>query len=296
MPSCTEIGFDSGGQRCAARLCLPDDAAGPVPCVVLGHGMNGTRELGLDDVAEELAGAGLAAVAFDYRHFGRSSGSPRQLVDIRRQLADFAAAVAYARSLPAVDAERVALWGAALGSGHALITAARDRRIAAVVAQLPYVRPGNGPVGPLDAVQLAIEGLRDELGHRLGRPPRMIRVIDEGSGPPALLRSPELVAGFRAAVPPGADWRNEIAARFVLRAPLYWPELALRRVRCPVLFTVASHDPICSPAVARRAARRLARAELREYPISHFDLAHGEAAERVRADQRKFLSRHLLAG
>jgi hypothetical protein len=40
----------------------------------------------------------LTALAFDYRHFGDSDGTPRQLLDIAHQLEDWQAAIAYARA------------------------------------------------------------------------------------------------------------------------------------------------------------------------------------------------------
>ncbi|GAC1435889.1 MAG: hypothetical protein NVSMB51_06190 [Solirubrobacteraceae bacterium] len=43
---------------------------------------------------------------FDCRHFGASEGEPRQLLDISLRLADWAAAISYARSLDGIDPER----------------------------------------------------------------------------------------------------------------------------------------------------------------------------------------------
>src|ERR671925_204684 len=47
-----------------------------------------------------------------------SEGEPRQLLNIRRQLDDWHAALAFARSLEEVDAERVGLWGSSFSGGH----------------------------------------------------------------------------------------------------------------------------------------------------------------------------------
>src|SRR5947209_8196715 len=101
MTARSDVTFDSWGERCAAWLYRPD-ASEPRPCVVLGHGWSGVREQALDRYAERFAAAGLAALVFDYRHFGASEGEPRQLLDIRRQLADWAAAISYARTLDGV--------------------------------------------------------------------------------------------------------------------------------------------------------------------------------------------------
>src|SRR5438270_6659993 len=106
----TDVTFRSGGDECAAWLYRPD-GAGRLPLVVMAHGFSATRELRLDAYAERFCAAGFGALLFDYRHFGASSGEPRQLLDISAQHADYRAAIAYARGLDWVDADRVALFG-----------------------------------------------------------------------------------------------------------------------------------------------------------------------------------------
>jgi len=290
-----DVWFDSWGERCAAWLYRPADGAGAdVPCVVLAHGWTGIREARLDAYAERFAAAGMAALVFDYRHFGASEGEPRQLLDIRRQLEDWAAAIAYARTLEGVDPERIALWGSSFSGGHVIETAARDRRIAAVVAQVPFVDGlANLPrLGPRHALALTREGLKDQLGALRGRPPHMLASV----GPPgslAVMNSPDAEPGFRALIPSGADWPNEAAARVALRVGSYRPIRKAAQVRCPILFCLATGDVITPPDLAEKAAARAPRAEVLRYPGGHFDPYVGELFERVVADQVAFFSRHL---
>src|SRR4051794_7025570 len=159
----TDAMFDSGGWRCAAWVYEPE-GEGPFPCVVLAHGWSGVREQRLDAFAERFAEEGMAAVVFDYRHFGASEGQPRQLLDIRRQLEDWTRAVAFARSLPFVRQDRVAIWGSSFSGGHVQQIAAGDPRIAAVIAQVPYADGlRNLPrLGIGVALRLTREGLRDQ--------------------------------------------------------------------------------------------------------------------------------------
>ncbi|HEX8066936.1 MAG TPA: hypothetical protein VF520_10455 [Thermoleophilaceae bacterium] len=288
-----DVTFDSGGERCAAWLYRPpgDD---PAPCVVLGHGLGGTRELGLDRYAERFADAGLAALAFDFRHLGASGGEPRQLIDPWRQLADYEAAVAYARTLDGVDPDRIGLWGSAYSSGHALNTASRDGRIAAVVAQLPYLGVSVRALDPLHLLAIGATGVLDELGRLLRRPPLTIGIIGPRRQSLAVLTTHDSESGYRSLIPPGVEWRNEVPARFALRAPLYWPRRAVSRISCPVLYCVVDHDSICPPGMALSAARATPRAELKRYPIGHFDICLGDDFERAIADQVEFLVRRLL--
>ena len=290
----TDVTFDSGGKRCAAWLYRPPQATA---CVVLAHGWTGVREQRLDAFAEHFADAGLAALVFDYRHFGASEGEPRQLMDIARQHADWRAAIAYARTIEGIDPGRIALWGSSFSGGHVIATAAQDPQIAAVVAQVPFVDGlmNLTRLGTMHALRMTIEGVRDQLGALAGRPPHMIASV----GPPgskAVMNSPDAEPGFRALCPPGLDWPNQAAARIVLRVGTYRPTRKAARVRCPILFTVGEDDVITPPDLAAKAAAKAPRSELRTYPGGHFDLYVGEGFERVIGDETEFLLSHLPPG
>ena len=112
----SDVKFPSGGVNCSAWLYRPD-ADGSLPLVVMAHGFAGTRDMRLDAYAERFAQAGIAALLFDYRHFGASEGEPRQLLDIGKQHEDYRAAIAYARRLGWVDADRIALFGSSFSGG-----------------------------------------------------------------------------------------------------------------------------------------------------------------------------------
>ena len=289
-----DLRFASGHETCAGWLYLPD-GDGAFPGVVLAHGWTGVREQRLDAYAERFAAAGLAALVFDYRHFGASSGDPRQLLDIKRQLADWAGAIAFVRSRAEIDPRRVALWGTSFSGGHVMETAARDRRIAAVVAQVPFVDGlRNLPsLGFALVLRLIAAGLRDQIGAAFGRPPYMVASV----GPPgsvAMMTTPDAEPGFCAIDPPGSTWRNESAARIALRAARYRPGRHAGRIAAPILFAIAQDDAITPAALAQAAAARAPHAEVRTYPGGHFDVYLGATFERAVADQVEFLTRHLL--
>ncbi len=291
MDERAEVTFQSGGERCAAWLYRP---AGASACVVLAHGWTGVREQRLDAYAERFAAAGLAALVFDYRHFGASEGQPRSLLDISRQHADWRSAIAYARTVQGIDPERVALWGSSFSGGHVIEIAARDPRIAAVVAQVPFVDglANLARLGRMHSLRLTVQGVRDQLGALAGRPPHMVASV----GPPgslAMMNSPDAQPGFLALNPAGLSWPNEAAARVTLRVAAYRPIAKVARVRCPILFAVADDDVVTPPDLAVKAAARAPRAQLRHYPGGHFDPYVGELFERVVADQSEFLQRTL---
>ncbi|MCA1680489.1 MAG: alpha/beta fold hydrolase [Actinobacteria bacterium] len=291
-----DVIFDSWGSRCAAWLYRPERAQGQRPCVVMAHGFGGVREARLDAYAERFAAAGLAVLVFDYRHFGASEGQPRQLLDIKLQLADWAAAIAYVRALEGVDAERVALWGTSFSGGHVIETAARDHRVAAVIAQAPFV-DGLATLraaGPLQALKLTREGLIDELRRFGGGEPHLIKT----GGPPgsaAAMTSPDADSGYRALIPARSSWRDEISARVLLRLGLYRPIRVAAWVQCPLLICVCDDDAINPPGPALATAARAPQGEVRRYPGGHFTIYLGEPFEHAVAEQADFLTTHLLA-
>jgi len=289
-----EVTFTSSGQQCAAWLYRPE-GEGPFPSVILAHGFAGTREIRLDAYARRFTEAGLLCLVFDYRHFGDSEGEPRQLLDIKRQLADWRAAIGHIRSLPYADAKRTALWGTSFGGGHVLTLAAEDPNIATVVSQVPFV---DGLAASRSAsggqfLRLSLAALRDEARRLTGRKPFLVPVVGL-PGTVAAMTTPDAETGYRNLVPEGVDWRNEVAARIFLRVAAYRPVKAAGRIRCPVLFCIAEKDRIVPATATRAAAGKVPLGEIRSYPLEHFEIYYGEGFEKAVADQLAFLRRNLL--
>jgi fermentation-respiration switch protein FrsA (DUF1100 family) len=290
----TDVSFASDGVRCAAWHYVPD-ASGPAPCVVMAHGFSAVRDQRLDVFAERFADAGLACLVFDYRHFGDSGGEPRQLIDIGRQLADWRAAIEFARSLDGVDPDRIALWGSSFSGGHVVATAAADQRIRAVVSQVPFTdgRSALRAGGARAALRLTVAGARDQVRALAGRSPHYLPAV----GPPgtaAAMTAPEAEPGFLALSSPNTTWVNRYAARVGLRVTGYRPFAQLPKLRCPVLVLVADNDQTTPPGPAAKAAERAPHATLVRYPIGHFDIYVGNWFERAVAEEAGFLTRHLV--
>ncbi len=161
-----DITFFSEDVQCAGRLFLPAGftAGGAVRAVVLAPGW-GQTAMSMAPTAAHLAARGMVALAIDYRGWGRSGGfvypvTPIQTDDRLRfsqhtatvriqrsrlvpahQIMDIRNAVSWLQGEPGVDRERIVVWGTDLSAGHAVMVAATDPRIAAIVAESPVV-PG----------------------------------------------------------------------------------------------------------------------------------------------------------
>jgi hypothetical protein len=299
----SEVCFDSGGLRCSAvHLSGEADGAfasedGRRPCVVLGHGLGGTVDSGLLPYAERFAAAGVDALAFDYRSFGRSDGQPRQVLSPARQREDYAAAIAFARSLEGVDPERIVVWGSSYSGGHVVPVAVADGRVAGAIAQVPNM---DGLAAVLNVARyaglghlarLVLAGIRDLAGSLRGRPPLMIPLVG-APGSVGAMTTTDAEPGYRAIA--GPSWRNEVAARMVLGTGAYRPGLQADRLPCPMLVQIGDRDTIVPAKAAQDAAwRATGRAEVRTYPIGHFEIYTGPPFERAIADQLHFLRRHV---
>ena len=294
-----DIRFASGDGHCAGWLypaprrskLLGGDG---VPCVVMAHGFAALKEGRLDAFAERFVERGMAALVFDYRHFGDSSGEPRQLVDTGRQKIDWQAAVEHARSLDGIDPGRIALWGSSNSGGHVVWVAARDERIAAVVAQVPNASgvATLREIEPLRTARLVAAGLRDRAASLAGGRPHYVPIV----GPPgslAAMTGNDAATLYPGMYPEGFDFRNEVAARIMLTYALYSPGRDAAKVRCPILVIVASGDVITPPGPGRRIAEKAPRGKLLEFEGGHFEIYRGERFEWAARHEADFLEAGL---
>jgi alpha-beta hydrolase superfamily lysophospholipase len=280
-----DLTFRSGGDSCAAWLYPAAGEAAAAPVVVMAHGLSGTRRDRLGPFAERFAASGIAALLFDHRGFGDSGGEPDRFHPAR-QLEDWRAATAFARSLAGVDPDRVATFGSSMGGGNALAAAAEDRRIAAAVSQVPFIdvlRQAHRPP-PAVVAQMLLAAALDRHLPAVGQPHEA-----------ALINAPGGEAGWRRVVEAGEDsrWRNRVSARWLLGRP-YRPARHAATLHCPWLVCVGEADRVAKPGAAIAAARRAPFGELRTYPgVDHFDVYDGPQHEAVVADEIAFLRRHL---
>ncbi|WFE46154.1 alpha/beta fold hydrolase [Verrucosispora sp. WMMD1129] len=124
-------------------LYLPLDAAAgrEVPAVLLAHGFGGTKESVRTD-AEDLADRGYAVLTWTARGFGRSGGqihldSPDHEVRDAQRLLDWLAARPEIRT-DATGDPRVGVVGGSYGGALALLLAAQDQRVDAIVPMITW--------------------------------------------------------------------------------------------------------------------------------------------------------------
>jgi uncharacterized protein len=289
------VRFPSGGGTCVGDLYRPPKGNGPPPVVIMAHGIGAQRDFSLEPFARRFVTRDMAALVFDYRHFGDSTGEPRYLVSPARQIEDYLAAAEFVRAHPELDGGRMALWGTSFSGGHVLEVASRSPAgVRAVVSQIPFVSGiASTLVFPLRfQLPAVVQALLDHGTALLGRAPLTVPVTAERGL--ALLPGSDARAGYSALVPVDTDWPGRLPARVFLSVLTYRPLAAASRVNVPTLLVVAEQDEICPARAARKAARRIRAARLEELPIGHFGAYFGEWFERVVELEARFLEAHLV--
>jgi uncharacterized protein len=152
-----------GGDRLRGWIFVPGNRSARHPAISMAHGYAAVKEHGLERFARAFTQAGFVVLVHDHRNFSSSDGAIRHDIDPWRQIADWRRAISFLESLPEVDADRIGVWGTSYAGGHVLVLAATDRRIRAVVSQVPTIsgyQQGLRLVAP-DAVT-ALEHLFDD--------------------------------------------------------------------------------------------------------------------------------------
>jgi pimeloyl-ACP methyl ester carboxylesterase len=264
----------------------------------MGHGFGGVRALRLYAYAERFAAAGYLVVVFDYRGFGESEGTPRQVLDIGMQLQDWRAALTFTRTLPGVDAERVIAWGTSFGGGHVITLAGQGEKLAAIISQVPHV---SGPAavratGLAPSLRVIRRGILDQAAALLGRDPVYVDAVGE-PGTTAVMTTLDAVPGLRKQAEESGltegDYPYCVAARITLKIGFYSPQKYAARVPCPALVQIAAHDAVTPRSVAESAAAKMAQATVHVYDCGHFDPYVEPFFTTTIADQLAFLHTHI---
>jgi fermentation-respiration switch protein FrsA (DUF1100 family) len=277
-----DIEFDAEGVTLRGWFYRPDGAQGPLPTVVMAHGFSATKEMYLDAFAERFAAAGVASLVFDNRNFGASDGQPRQEIDPWAQVRDYRHAITFARSLPDVDAARIGVWGSSYSGGHVLVLGAIDRRVRAVVSQVPLISGWRNVLRLVRAdmvAQFRTMFDTDREARYAGKEPAMVPVVNDDPMGPAALPTPDSFTWFtetgRSRAP---SWQNVVTLRSVELLTEYEPGSYIDRISpTPLLMVVGATDHLTVADEALAAFNRaLEPKRLVLLPGGHFDAYVGD--------------------
>lgn len=263
----TDLTIDLGDVKLDAWHYRPDGATGDAPTVVMSFGFSGLKAMGLDRFAEVFCQAGVGALVYDHRGFGRSTGAPAREVDPWQQIKDMRDVITFASTLKGVDASRIGLWGTSYAGGHTIMVSAIDRRVRCAVAQVPFISGKVSVEGLIPSYLRPAWFARLEAERRArlaGAEPTYVPVAldpeDQVKGEPYRL-------GLVDAREPGFAWLSEAgqAAGYQNSVTLtsfdlfygYQPGSYIERVSpTPLLMIVGNDDQVCVTEAQLDAFRR----------------------------------------
>ena len=278
-----DVEFPAEGDVTLRGWLFVPDSPGPHPAITMAHGFAGVKEHGLERFARAFTDAGFVVLVHDHRGFGASDGEPRYDVDPWAQIADWRRAISFLESHPAVEADRIGLWGSSYAGGHAIVLGATDRRLRAVVAQVPTIsgyQQSLRRVPPEQVPALEAAFADDERQQFHGAPPATQAVVSSDPAVPAAYRSADAVAFYNQPAPEGV-WQNVVTLRSSHAARMYEPGMWVSRVSpTPLLMVVALHDTITVADLALSAYEQVLQPKkLVTIDGDHFDPYLGSFAD-----------------
>lgn len=301
MAQFTEVHFAVKNGVCNARVYSPDlKNKYNDYCVIMGHGFGLTLDCGLEPYIARYTGNGFYVLVFDYRHFGISDGHPRQLLSPWKQIQDWRAAIKYARQGIGNTPKKIILWGTSFSGGYVILAGAKDKDIAAIVAQCPAMDGISMMVnafrysGFINLCKLVYHGFLDFLCGILHLKPHPMKIYGK-PGETAMMSSHDSARGYQTITALSRTFKNEICPRFMLLLWMHRPVSKARQIQCPALLLICDQDsvaPAYSAELVREKCDRYVTAI--HYDIGHFDIYTGNDREKSLHDQMKFLEKVLF--
>ena len=287
-----DVTFPSGKENCSGWLYHPEQGTARVPCVVMANGISLTRHDGLALYAEALAQAGAAVLIYDHRHLGDSGGQPRQRIRLSGLKTDCRSAVAYARRLDGVDAQKIVLWGYSLSAGIAVAVAATDTSLAGMILMCPF----------LDGLSRVMASIRNDPANMAWLLPRVIKdslgshtlvPVTAQPGKRGALTLAGEADGFESATAE-SSWVNLMSPGLFATAPFFRPVTKAKKLACPILVQLAERDISVPARAVEKLAQVAPRALLKRYDVDHFQPLYHSSREWIAADQAEWLRRTIL--
>jgi uncharacterized protein len=293
-----DVEFNAGDVTLRGYFYAAQGSTGPAPVVVMAHGLTAVKEMALPGFAEVFAAAGLNVLLYDHRNFGASDGTPRQEVDPVAQYRGYRHAISYAITRPEVDPERVGVWGTSFSGGLVLTVAAVDRRVKAVVSQVPFIDgydTARWLVRP-DLLGHVLDDLDADRANRFaGGEPALMPAVDPDPMSPSMMPDHEAWEWFSTAGAEAPRWKNAVTAHSFDLISEYSPRSFVRRISPTPLLMIIARVDTCAPHEFAFEAYQMAQEPKRLLITDggHFGLYAGEGFEIASSAARDHFVEHL---
>ena len=271
-----DVEFQSEGRSLRGWLYMPGDDASRTPCIVMAHGLSAVKEQHLARYAEVFASAGLGVLVYDHANFGASDGWPRQEADPVLQRRGYRDAISFAQTVPAIDPDRIGLWGTSYSGGHVLEVAANDRRVRCVVSQVPTISGYRSALRRTraDLVPALLARFDADRAARFrGEAPTTFPAVSNDPDERCAMGGADAYAFFTQTREFAPAWRNALTLRSAEFARENEPGIHIAWISpTPLLMIVANHDMLTATDLCLEAYQQaLPPKQLLMIQGGHFD-------------------------
>lgn len=196
-----KVDIKSHGETLSAELFTPN-APGPHPAITIIGPVAFVKEQSPLQYATRLAQNGIAALIFDPRYFGDSTGRPRQFESGAAKIEDIRATLDYLATRGDFDPQRLGILGLCQGVNWAISAAIDDTRVSALALVAGhYLTPETGLLYLRDAETLASRLQRSAQARAVFDETGEVHYIDITGSENALLTSQPVMDWY-------APWSN----------------------------------------------------------------------------------------
>jgi hypothetical protein len=214
-------------------------------------------------------------LVFDFRYFGDSEGEPRSQLFPLHQVEDVRNAITWVSGQPEVDPQRIGLWGTSYGGGIVVYVATFDKRVKAVVAQVPSTTSPEFRRA-MDPDRWDYVGeflLRDRIErYKTGVVKYMKVVAPEGE--PCALPGQKTYEGYMPLTESSPNWRNQVTIESLEKTREFDPVRLVHWVAPAALLLIPAEKDHLIPVEAVKDTYDRAREPkaLLVLPIEHFEI------------------------
>jgi len=295
-----DVRFPCQGLQCAAWYYVPDgmSAGEKRPAIVMAHGFSAVKEMLLDNFASKFAAAGFAVLVFDYRFFGESEGEPRGRLLWTEQIQDYRDAITWMSLRSEVDPSRIGVWGTSYSGGHVMFLAAYDRRIKAVVSQVPVSNVWDTYFAAMPEDQRAgfLGWLASNRADAVANGKVNYITVAAPEDQPSVWPLKEWHDSFMRLSRDAPTWKNGITIESLETHITYEPAAPIHRISpTPLLMIVASDDVITPTQASIDDFEKAGEPKkLIVVPGRHFDAYEGAAHEQFARPAVEWFDRWLM--
>jgi fermentation-respiration switch protein FrsA (DUF1100 family) len=295
-----DVMFSSQGLKCAAWYYVPTGLkeGEKRPAIVMAHGFSAVKEMYLDNFASKFASTGFVVTVFDYRFFGGSEGEPRAQLLWPEQIQDYRNAITWTMAQKEVDPARIGVWGTSYSGGHVIFLGAYDRRIKAVVAQVPVTDVWDTYMAkwPQQQREGFLGWLAQNRAEEVATGKLNYIAVAAPPDQPSVWPMQEWYESFMELSKPAPAWLNKMVINSLDTHMTYAPTSVIHRVSpTPLLMVIASNDDITPTAEEKEAfARANEPKKLVVVEGRHFEAYKGPKHDQFATPALDWFKTHLM--